>query len=706
MTDSADAYWVTSTGSPGTYSIVRVPLDGSASTTLATSPLNQIVAIARDDNNLYWEEDFGAAQPGSIKKVPLGGGTPTTVYGSDSIYFVGGLSVASGEAIFGAIAPGDASQLFKVSTSGGTPVVLTDFADFATSPHNIIADTNNVYWFDNSSINSIPIAGGIATPLSSGAFSPTALQVNENSILWSETTCCTVPPPGRIKSLPFAGGPVTVLSDGLNDPGALTLDSGNVYWSEGVVYGDLEGFGRVASVPIGGGATNTLISGVQSNLAPIAVDEANVYVADRWTVKKVPIGGGQIEQLAIAGSYIRSIVTDGTSVYWSEDPTSNVAKVPVIGGAPASLGGGSGPAGPVVVVGKSVYWMDSFATIKQVSTNGGMVTLIATGLPFLSDLTVDNTFAYVSEHDSGEIDRIPLGGGSLVGLAYAGHPFLRTNLALDDSHLYWIDQAGDIGKVPKAGGTQEFLGFALPSDLANSVAVGNGAIFWTDASAGTINSAPASLTTPTTITAIPSRLNFGKVDATVTSKFKELTLKNTGAHPAEIGQVVVPLSFTFRNDMCSNAILEPKAKCTIEVAFAPASPVGSVRKALAIAYNGPSSAETLDGVGLAVALSAPRSISFASVARGSASKPKNVKITNESSATVQMRAIVSPPNFQISSDGCSGSPLAPKGVCMVAAEFTPGLDTNGERSVALSFPFTYGLNSGSVSSTLKGKVRP
>jgi hypothetical protein len=212
-------------------------------------------------------------------------------------------------------------------------------------------------------------------------------------------------------------------------------------------------------------------------------------------------------------------------------------------------------------------------------------------------------------------------------------------------------------------------------------------------------------TTPTTLTGSPATLNFKNVDATSSSKTKELTLNNEGAATAQIGQIVPPASFALSDDLCSNTTLAVEKKCTVDLAFVPTVP-GAVSEALMIPYNGTSPSETLSGNGLAVTLSAPKSVTLPSTAAGTTGKAKKVTIKNTSDATVTVGAATLSGNFIFAPDACTGATLTPNtGKCVATLEFMPVAGSSGPLTGTLSYPFSYGTNSGNVSVPLKGKVK-
>jgi pseudomonalisin len=216
----------------------------------------------------------------------------------------------------------------------------------------------------------------------------------------------------------------------------------------------------------------------------------------------------------------------------------------------------------------------------------------------------------------------------------------------------------------------------------------------------------------TTITATPSLLDFGDVDATGAGKPHKIVFANKGFEIASLGAVSLPSDFTMvpGGDHCSGTTIVPKKSCFVTVQFAP-SGQGPCSQTLSIPYNGGASSPVtvaLSGTATAVSLNAPTAVSFAPVAAGSSSKPKSVSITNSSvSATVTMSSAALTAPFTIARDSCSGATLGPKKHCVISIDFAPPGDTPSQTSMPgnLSFTFSYGVNGGSVGSSLTGVVK-
>ena len=94
---------------------------------------------------------------------------------------------------------------------------------------------------------------------------------------------------------------------------------------------------------------------------------------------------------------------------------------------------------------------------------------------------------------------------------------------------------------------------------------------------------------------------------------------------------------------------------------------------------------------------------------GGMGKAKNIELSNSSTVSVTLETAAlgapDPGSFTISSHGCSGEVLAPKGKCTVAVQFAPPGTASGAQTSTLSFGFTYGANSGKRSTAFKSKVK-
>ena len=279
--------------------------------------------------------------------------------------------------------------------------------------------------------------------LVSGLSNPTSIAVDDLNVYWTEFG-------GLIRSVPKSGGtPTTLYTSGYN-PSGVASDGSTVFFGDGL---------NVRSLPRGGGQSTVLAN---SNPLRIAVDSANVYWTDfnAGAVRSVPKNSGTMNTLATGSNSPAGIVTDGSFVYWSElSNPGAVRKVPVNGGTVTLLGYNVNNYG-IGIDSNNVYWGENVTpnagSIDKEAKAGGTLSYLATGLPYIHDVTTDGTSVFWIQNGSNPnaLSQVPITGGSPVTLA--------TNLpdpvalAVDSTYVYWIDRngggtgAGTLNRVAKA----------------------------------------------------------------------------------------------------------------------------------------------------------------------------------------------------------------------------------------------------------------
>lgn len=486
VVDETHVYWVNSVVSPDEYYIKKVPIAGGDSTTLVTVTHTAagIKEMAGDATHIYFTE--GSA----IKKIPKSGGQIEIVADGE---FYRGLALHNGEIFFSGYFDYYTYSLKKVSVLGGSVTTLATVTRDPFEPKNyalaMAADNENLYWVDKKSVKAVPVNGGSITTLAdflNEIFSTIDIAVNGDKVFWIESANLNQGLPATVNSVPTTGGTVTTLFQGDKSPRRLALHSNEIYWTEGGPRGLIEGHGRIAKIGVGGGNATTVIFGVMSDSPPIASDDRYLYIGDDWTLKKVSIDGSITEKMYGADFDIADLATDGTNVYWIMHPFGTVFKMPVSGGQAILLSSQpSGYPGPIRVHNEYVYWITSYDTISKVGVDGSGFVTLATGLPFLDDLVVDDTHVFFAEHDTGRIRRMSIDGGPISTVVGASFP--PFHLAVDEHSLYWISSR-EIGAMLKDGGSPTIIDQQVLSDIYGngSIAVDPTGVYWTETYIGAI----------------------------------------------------------------------------------------------------------------------------------------------------------------------------------------------------------------------------
>lgn len=503
VVDSTSVYWVTSTASPNSYTIRKGPTSGGTFSTFITSSWYRIAALAADVGNVYWAEDRfpDPDYSSSIKRAEKNTGSiETVVSGIKAIR--GNIIVQGGFVYFADSNYFDTLRVMKSPVAGGGLIVLATIVKGSFDPVNDIegltVDESAVFWADRQAIRSVPITGGTIRLLANLDAIPTDIEMDADHVYWSETSGPAAGETGKISSVLKSGGEIKILRQGGDAPQSIKLVSSSMYWAEGGDIGEIGGFGRIAKMSISGGADFTVMSGISTSdeAQRFVVSDDYVYVADKFRIKRVSVRGGNTETLFLGDFEITDIALDETSVYWIEAPFSTVRRGSLHDGSVSTLAvsGSGGPPGPMRVKNGFVYWIDGFDAIRKVSAAGGAVVTLASDLPFLNDLEVDDGFVYFSEHDTGALRRMTTDGASMTLLAAQSAMASPRYLAIDSQYLYWIDQQV-VGRVPGSGGVVQYLTDSVFADpyQPGSIAVDSTGVYWTETGFSIVMKQPSAL---------------------------------------------------------------------------------------------------------------------------------------------------------------------------------------------------------------------
>jgi len=192
----------------------------------------------------------------------------------------------------------------------------------------------------------------------------------------------------------------------------------------------------------------------------------------------------------------------------------------------------------------------------------------------------------------------------------------------------------------------------------------------------------------TTAKLSPSSLNFGTVAIGSASPAQTVTLTNVGTTTLSITGIAITgtNSGNFAQTHTCGSSLAAGARCSISVTFKP-TVSGTRTAALSITDNAAGSPQhvPLSGIGTSAKLS-PTSLSFGSVAIGSASPAQTVTLTNVGTTTLTVTGIAitgtNAGDF-VQTNTC-GSSLAAGASCSISVTFKPTEFGFGTRTAALS----------------------
>jgi hypothetical protein len=208
-----------------------------------------------------------------------------------------------------------------------------------------------------------------------------------------------------------------------------------------------------------------------------------------------------------------AIVSDGTSVWWTNQANGTLGRRAAGGGAITNWGPArSTEPGYLALAGGKIWWTNAFASaeptfhVYRSDLDGSNVTGVAQytnpATSFFGDggITADASHVYWASEKSGvymaAFADAPCVEGSTCKPVYTtGGASAPYGVAVDDTFVYWTEPAsGTIRRAPKAG-TGASVQVATGQDMPKAIAAMGGFVYWgnvgtTNATAGTIRRAP------------------------------------------------------------------------------------------------------------------------------------------------------------------------------------------------------------------------
>ena len=169
----------------------------------------------------------------------------------------------------------------------------------------------------------------------------------------------------------------------------------------------------------------------------------------------------------------------------------------------------------------------------------------------------------------------------------------------------------------------------------------------------------------------PSSLAFKNQVLNTASATQTVTLTNSGAGSVTINSIVPSGMYAETND-CT--VLNAGQSCSVDVGFTP-SIIGITTGAVTIFSSAQTAAQSvgLSGNGLAPVKISPATLDFGAVSVGTSSQPKLVKLTNQQTGSLNIKAIATSGNYT-QTNTCPSS-LAAGSSCSIRVVFQPTSST-------------------------------
>jgi hypothetical protein len=238
-------------------------------------------------------------------------------------------------------------------------------------------------------------------------------------------------------------------------PRAIAVDGKHVYWVTG---------GTVwRAHKATGGTPVKLVEG--KKIAAIVIDGAELFYADEESgvIGRVPTAGGAAPTVLFTDQhYVSALLVDGTTLTWTVDISADhehgrIVQGPRQGGTAKVLT--KRQMGPKAIVGdgKRLYWATYHGGIASMPRGGGEVTSLATETT-ITDAKLAHGKVFYADKNHGAVRVVAADGKGQPAALCEDAGIKPTRLAVDGTHVYFIDAKGDrVLRVALAGGKMEIL---------------------------------------------------------------------------------------------------------------------------------------------------------------------------------------------------------------------------------------------------------
>jgi hypothetical protein len=247
-------------------------------------------------------------------------------------------------------------------------------------------------------------------PLYTGLLSPLGIAVHAGTLCWVQGQSLL-----EVVCAPAAGGSpaqITTLASETNDPLVqdafdVARDDTYLYWSNGPK-------NQIVRQPLAGGASSPYFTGDQQ-LSYIVLDGTNLWATDyvagatSGNIVVGPSASGSSMLIYPSETQAAGIGVYSGSVYWGRAAPNTISAGLTGGGTNITRVATAGPVtGMAIDAAGTTYFLSGNQQVYRLVQAGSMPELLYdAGAPFGdSDLAIDDTTIYWSEHDSGRIMRM------------------------------------------------------------------------------------------------------------------------------------------------------------------------------------------------------------------------------------------------------------------------------------------------------------
>lgn len=259
----------------------------------------------------------------------------------------------------------------------------------------LAVDHGWVYFATTLGVSKVSTSGGQTTSLAQASRGAYAVAVLGEDVYFSGAR--------DVQRVPTVGGQSQVVAETKTTVLAIRAhESGLYFTADGAVHQILAGQPKAR-----------VLAASQPDAFALAIHESHVYFtryAKRGAVLRVPVAGGEVEELASGLDHPAAVAVDATGVYVVVQDAGRVMRFP---------------------------------------HGGGRSTVVTSGLDTPTGLVVDRGWLYVTAQNAGTVSKLPAAGGKLFTLA-SGQSF-PTGIASDSQGVYWVSSgpSGAVVKVSK-----------------------------------------------------------------------------------------------------------------------------------------------------------------------------------------------------------------------------------------------------------------